>query len=562
MWVLVRRGLLGACLAVGFLSAGSAMADDKPERDMPTLTALAEAGDPEAMVELGIHYLRGREDGGFARATALFRAAADKGYSAGMRWLGLAYEMGSRIGISDNDENLGEAERWYRKAAKAGDADAMYALGGLSERGAFRRGAAPTDEQFDLETKEALGWYRLAAEQGSVPAMLELADRYQKGEGVAKDPREELRWYRVAAEAGDWKGMAGLSYMLEEGEGVKRDPAEAKVWAERAMAGRLQELRRDASYGSTMAMIEIAHVYANGRPGIPKDEAEALRWYRMAADKGDRDAMWELEKAYEEGRGAPRDPAEAKRWRERIDADRRAERIAMAEDGDITTLRDLALEALKGEDDAGQPTEKSPDEALRWLKLGAEKGDQWSMLMLSRLYAQDDFLRKDPVEAKRWADRLAAIPPAERDHLTLSADELVARAGADHPAAYMLAAQQFAIEGRPDEAVFWYYVGQLRWRFERAARPSGDDAAFGAMLQVMGGPINEWAFGDLDGLLATLDRVLAWDETNENAFTSKTEYAEEWRKAREGLVALQVQIRANKAKFRRERKKNGLENRT
>lgn len=561
IWTSIRRGAVGVGLTISLIASHPALAANEPA-DVPMLTVQAEAGDPAAMVELGVHYFSAGGEGGFARAVALFRAAADKGYAPGMTWLGRAFEWGSTFAGSDSDENMDEAERWYRKAADAGDPDAMFTLGGLSERGAFRRVAPPTTEQFDLETREAVVWYRMAAQHGWAPAMRKLAELYEKGDGVPKDPVEAVRWYRLAAEAGDWEGMAVLSRMLEDGEGVGRDAAQANLWAERATAGWLQDLRMDASYGSTSAMIKIAQIYNQGHPGVPKDDAEAMRWYRMAADQGDRDAMWEMEKAYDEGRGVPRDPIEARRWEDKIIADRRAERIAMAEEGDITTLRDLALEALKGEDAAGQPTEKSPDEALRWLKLGAEKGDQWSMLMLSRLYAQDDFAGKDPVTANLWADRLAAIPAAERDPMIMTGDEMVARAAADHPAGYMLAAQRLALEGRADDAVFWYYVGQLRWRFERAARPAGDDAAFGAMLQVMGGPINEWAFGDLDGLLATLDRVLAWDEANENAFTSKADYPEEWRKAREGLVALQAEIRSNKAQIRRERKKHGLENRT
>lgn len=238
---------------------------------MPALTVQAEAGDPEAMVELGIRSLRGREDGDFARAVALFRAAADKGYPAGMRWLGTAYEWGGGFRASGNDVNMTEAVRWYRKAAEAGDADAMYTLGGLSERGAFRRDAPPTNEQFALETKEALGWYRLAAERGSAPAMLELADRYETGKGVVQDAMVAARWFRAAAEAGDWKGMAGLSNMLEEGEGIPPNPAEAKLWAERATVGRLRDLQEDVSHGITSAMIEIAEIYAYGRPGVAKE---------------------------------------------------------------------------------------------------------------------------------------------------------------------------------------------------------------------------------------------------------------------------------------------------
>jgi len=47
--------------------------------------------------------------------------------------------------------------------------------------------------------------------------------------------------------------------------------------------------RKAADSGDLFAMDEIATWYAIGR-GVPKDEAEAARWYRKAADLDDDDA--------------------------------------------------------------------------------------------------------------------------------------------------------------------------------------------------------------------------------------------------------------------------------
>ena len=53
---------------------------------------------------------------------------------------------------------------------------------------------------------------------------------------------------------------------------------------------------------------------AAGGNGIPKDDAEAIRWYTEGARHGDGSAMRKLGEAYEAGRGVPQDPAVALMW--------------------------------------------------------------------------------------------------------------------------------------------------------------------------------------------------------------------------------------------------------
>ncbi len=47
---------------------------------------------------------------------------------------------------------------------------------------------------------------------------------------------------------------------------------------------------------------------------MPKDYAEAARWYRKAADQGNTSAEDNLGKQYYYGRGVQQDRAEAYRW--------------------------------------------------------------------------------------------------------------------------------------------------------------------------------------------------------------------------------------------------------
>ena len=93
----------------------------------------------------------------------------------------------------NNDEV--EALKWFRKAADAGNANAMFNVGAYYSNGL---GGLEKDEV------EALKWVRKAAEAGNASAMCNIGWFYQKGlGGLKKDEVEALKWYRKAADAGD-----------------------------------------------------------------------------------------------------------------------------------------------------------------------------------------------------------------------------------------------------------------------------------------------------------------------------------------------------------------------
>jgi TPR repeat protein len=54
-------------------------------------------------------------------------------------------------------------------------------------------------------------------------------------------------------------------------------------------------------------------MYLDG-DGVPENDAEAARWFRLAADQGDALAQYNLGTMYYTGRGVPEDDAEAVRW--------------------------------------------------------------------------------------------------------------------------------------------------------------------------------------------------------------------------------------------------------
>src|SRR5262249_55502549 len=54
-----------------------------------------------------------------------------------------------------------------------------------------------------------------------------------------------------------------------------------------------KEATRRAGEGDAIAMTLLGELYANGY-GVPKDEKKALAWFSLAADRGDRQAIFAL----------------------------------------------------------------------------------------------------------------------------------------------------------------------------------------------------------------------------------------------------------------------------
>ena len=132
-----------------------------------------------------------------------------------------------------------------------------------------------------------------------------------------------------------------------------------------------------------------------------------------------------------------------------------------------------------------------------------------------------------------------------------------------HPAEYYkLALKLFADPATKQEAVFWFYVGQIRYRYHLAANPNlppdGDPAVFASLSEVVGRPINEFAGGKPDLWISQIQRALEWDEQHDNGFTPKSKAPAEYGQIRAGLVAMRQQLIAMKDKLPAMRKANGL----
>ena len=93
---------------------------------------------------------------------------------------------------------------------------------------------------------------------------------------------------------------------------------------------------------------------------MPEDDAEAVKWYRIAAEQGNARAQYSLGVMYSAGEGVPENDAEAGRWF----------RLA-AEQGEASAQNNLGLMYANGE---GVPEDYVL--AYTWWNLAAAQGDE------------------------------------------------------------------------------------------------------------------------------------------------------------------------------------------
>jgi hypothetical protein len=86
-------------------------------------------------------------------------------------------------------------------------------------------------------------------------------------------------WYREAAEKGDGVAQDMLGRMHLKGDGVPKDYAQAVRW-----------FRKAAEWGHPEVLYIISKIYMVSRPGVPEDHVETLKWAILAADRGHKEA--------------------------------------------------------------------------------------------------------------------------------------------------------------------------------------------------------------------------------------------------------------------------------
>jgi hypothetical protein len=201
----------------------------------------------------------------------------------------------------------------FLKKAERGDVLAMVEVGKAYDLGRnWGKAVEFIDPGFFIETVgsdtlldpvRALDWYVKAVEKGSVEALGRLGVLYFRGKGVQKDLGKAFELFQKAASQGDAVAQFGLGMMYVRGEGVPKD------------ADKFQELiRKAAEKGLADAQCEVGRWYSVGDFGVTKSDAQAVEWWKKAAEQENLFAQYFLGTAYEYGNGVPQDHFRAMQW--------------------------------------------------------------------------------------------------------------------------------------------------------------------------------------------------------------------------------------------------------
>ena len=267
-----------------------------------------------------------------------------------------------------------------------------------------------------------------------------------------------LREWRSLAEQGHARAQFYLGRMYERGQAVPKDDTEAVKWFRLAAQG----LRSLAEQGHAEAQNELGLMYYSGRV-VPQDDAEAAKWFRLAAEQGYARAQVDLGNMYRMGRGVPQDNDEAKSWWHKA-----------ADQGDAGAQVDLGLRYQIG---WGVPHDDT--EAVKWIRKAAEQGYGRAQYELGVTYAEGKGVPQDYAEAAKWYRKAAEQGYVRAQNSLLYMSHKAAEqgdAGAQYELGDMYAKGEGVLQQDFVEAMKWYRMAAEQGHAEAQLRLSAMEA--------------------------------------------------------------------------------------
>ena len=131
--------------------------------------------------------------------------------------------------------------------------------------------------------------------------------------------------------------------------------------------------------------------------GVGRDQSEAVKWYRMAAEQGLPDAVFELARCYRFGIGVRRNRTTALKWLHKA-----------AERGHARAMVLLGKRCL--DYDSGEYNSRK---AVELFRKAAEQGEAWGMFHLGECYINGDGVKKDLDAAYLWFYKAVVTAPED-----------------------------------------------------------------------------------------------------------------------------------------------------
>ncbi len=152
------------------------------------------------------------------------------------------------------------------------------------------------------EYGKAFELYRQAAEAGYAHAQYELGVLYQNGQGTAVRYDSAMLWYQKSAAQNNALSWNNIGSLYSSGLGVPQNKTKA-----------LECYLRASSLNDGIGAMNAAFCYENGK-GTPKDRRKAAYYYRLAVERGIKNAVLfnNLGVCYMDGIGVQRDYQKAR----------------------------------------------------------------------------------------------------------------------------------------------------------------------------------------------------------------------------------------------------------
>lgn len=401
----------------------------------------------EACYELGMlyHYGEGVEQN-YAKAVYWYEKAAKRGHAMAQNSLGNRYLYGE--GVEENDEL---AVHWYSMSADQDNRVAMYNLGRCYKHGwgvpediekaiEWHTKAAKrnySNAQYELsciycdrgDRENELHWLKLAVDNGSDKAMNLLGYYYGTGEVVEKDCNLAFSLYLKAAEQDNEIAQYNVGLYYQNGNGVEKNTEQMLYWYIKAAENghKRAAFRLGEYYENTENDLQYALAWFLRAKELGHEKAdkaiERVSWYSMATDQGDRSAMYNLGRCYQNGTGVPKDIEKAFEWytqaakQEHADAQYELSCIYLNREDRETELHWLRLAADNGSDKAmtrlgyyygiGEIVEKDLNRAFQLYIKAAEKGNKIAQYDVGLYYQNGYSVEKNTEKAIEWYTRSA-----------------------------------------------------------------------------------------------------------------------------------------------------------
>ncbi len=188
---------------------------------------------------------------------------------------------------------------------------------------------------------------------------------------------------------------AGLYF--EQIYNTTKKPILYKQWKERNIKNKVvSRLTKLALKNNTFAQYVLGDLY-NGFSGLMRNDAEAIKWYRKAAEQGNAYGQISLGERYRNGKGVQQNNVEAAKWYRKA-----------AEQGNA--VGQFILGTFY---DKGKGVQQNDVEAVKWFRKAAEQGNMQGQKVLGLMYQIGKGVQQSNVEAVKWYRKAA-----EQGHAT------------------------------------------------------------------------------------------------------------------------------------------------